>query len=49
MYSPKKSTALEVFYQTNSVSETIRIWEYSMRRQLYTWIAMENMVKGERI
>ena len=45
--SVQKSTALEVFYQTNSVSETIRILEYSTRRQLYTWIAAENIVKGQ--
>ena len=49
MYSQKqKSIALEVFHQTNSVSETIRILGYPTRRQLYTWIAAENMVKRER-
>ncbi|MDE5781899.1 MAG: IS3 family transposase, partial [Lachnospiraceae bacterium] len=49
MYSKEqKSTALEVFHQTNSVSETIRILGYPTRRQLYTWIAAENMVKSER-
>lgn len=49
MYSQKqKSSALEVFHQTNSVSETIRILGYPTRRQLYTWIAAENMVKRER-
>lgn len=49
MYSKEqKSTALEVFHQTNSVSETIRILGYPTRRQLYTWIAGENTVKRER-
>ena len=49
MYSQKqKSIALEVFRQTNSVSETIRILGYATRRQLYTWISAENMVKRER-
>lgn len=48
MYSKEqKSTALEVFHQTNSISETIRILGYPARRQLYTWIAAENMVKRE--
>lgn len=49
MYSKEqKSTTLEVFHQTNSVSETIRILGYPTRRQLYTWIATENVVKRER-
>ena len=49
MYSKEqKTTALEVFHQTNSVSETIRILGYPTRRQLYTWIVAENMVKRER-
>ena len=49
MYSQKqKSSALEVYHQTNSVSETIRILGYPTRRQLYTWTAAENMVKRER-
>ena len=49
MYSKEqKSNALEVFHQTNSVSETICILGYPTRRQLYTWIATENMVKRER-
>lgn len=50
MYSQKqKSTALEVFHQTDSVSETIRILGYPTRRQLNRWIAAEeNMVKRER-
>lgn len=49
MYSKEqKSTALKVFYQTNSVSVTIRIWRYPTRRQLYAWIAVENMVIKER-
>ena len=49
MYSQKqKSTALDVFHQTNSVSGTIRILGYPAGRQLYTWTAAENMVKRER-
>ena len=49
MYSKEqKSTALKVFHQTNSVSVTIRILGYPTRRQLYTWIAAENMMKRER-
>lgn len=49
MYSKEqKANALEVFHQTNSVSETIHILGYPTRRQLYTWIAAENMVKKER-
>lgn len=49
MYSKEqKSIALEIFPQINSASETIRIWGYPTRRQLYTWIATENMVKRER-
>ncbi len=47
-FKEQKSTALEVFHQTNSVSETIRILGYPTRRQLYTWITAENMVKKER-
>ena len=44
MYSKvQRLTALEVFHQTNSVSETIRILGYPTRRQLYTWIPTENM------
>lgn len=40
MYSKEqKSTALEIFHQTNSVSETICILGYPTGRQLYTWIA----------
>lgn len=49
MYSKEeKSTALEIFRQTNTVFETIPILGYPMRRQLYTWIAAENIVKRER-
>lgn len=49
MYSKEqKATALAVFHQTNSVSETIRILGYPTKKQLYTWIATENMVKRER-
>lgn len=49
MYSKEqKSTALKVFHQTNSVSVTIRILRYPTKRQLYTWIATENMVIRER-
>lgn len=49
MYSKQqKSTALEIFHQTNSVSETIRILGYPTGRQLYTWIAEENIIKRER-
>lgn len=48
MYSKEqKLTTLKVFRQTNSVSKTIRILGYPTRRQLYTWIAGENMVKRE--
>ena len=44
MYSyEKKSIALKVFHQTNSVSETIRILGYPTRRQLYSWIDDENL------
>ena len=32
----KKSIALKVFHQTNSVSETIQILGYPTRRQLYS-------------
>lgn len=49
MYSQEqKVTALAVFHQTNSVSETIRILGYPTKKQLYIWIATENMVKRER-
>ena len=49
MYSKEqKATALVVFHQTNSVSETIRILGYPAKSQLYTWIATENTVKKER-
>lgn len=49
MYSKEqKLAALKVFHQTNSVSVTIRILGYPTRRQLYTWIAAENMVIRER-
>ena len=49
MYSQEqKATALAVFHQTNSVSETIRILGYPTKKQLYIWIATENMVKRER-
>lgn len=48
MYSKEKSTALAVFHQTNFVSETIHILGYPTKKQLYTWIATENMVKRER-
>ena len=44
----KKSIALKVFHQTNSVSETIRIWGYPTRRQLYSWIDDENLPSKER-
>lgn len=47
VFQRTKTTALVVFHQTNSVSETIRILGYPTRRQLYTWIAAENMVKRE--
>ncbi|WP_411329293.1 IS3 family transposase [Blautia hansenii] len=49
MYSyEKKSIALKVFHQTNSVSETIRILGYPTRRQLYSWIDDENLPSKER-
>ena len=44
----KKSIALKVFHQTNSVSETIRILGYPTRRQLYSWIDDENLPSKER-
>ena len=44
MYSQeKKAVALKVFHQTDSVSETIRILGYPTRKQLYNWIASENI------
>lgn len=49
MYSyEKKSIALKVFHQTNSVSETTRILGYPTRRQLYSWIDDENLPSKER-
>lgn len=49
MYSyEKKSVALKVFHQTNSVSETIRILGYQTRKQLYNWIYAENLPPKER-
>ena len=49
MYSyEKKSIALKVFHQTNSVSETIQILGYPTRRQLYSWIDDENLPSKER-
>lgn len=47
-FNEQKAAVLAVFHQTNSVSETIRILGYSTKKQLYTWIATENMVKRER-
>jgi len=44
----KKSIALKVFHQTNSVSETIRTLGYPTRRQLYSWINDENLPSKER-
>lgn len=49
MYSQeKKETALKVFHQTNSVSETIRILGYPTRKQLYNWLAVEDAPPKER-
>lgn len=49
MYSKEqKPTALEIFHQTNSVPGTIRILGYPTGRQLYIWIAEENIIKRER-
>ena len=49
MYSQeKKEVALKIFHQTESVSETIRILGYPTRRQLYNWIATENLPPKER-
>lgn len=49
MYSKEqKSTALDIFHQTDSVSETIHILGYPTRRQLYTCIAAINVLKRER-
>ena len=43
MYSKEqKNTALRIYHQTESVTETIRILGYPTRRNLYTWIAEEN-------
>ena len=43
MYSKEqKDIALRIYYQTESVTETIRILGYPTRRNLYTWIAEEN-------
>ena len=48
MYSKEqKATALAVFQQTNSISDTIRILGYPLKKQLYTWIATENMMNRE--
>ena len=50
MYSyEKKSIALKVFHQTNSVSETIQVFlGYPTRRQLYSWINDQNLPSKER-
>ena len=43
MYSKEqKDIALQIYHQTESVTETIRILGYPTRRNLYTWIAEEN-------
>ncbi len=43
MYSKEqKDIALRIYHQTESVTETIRILGYPIRRNLYTWIAEEN-------
>lgn len=43
MYSKEqKDMALQVYHQTGSVTETIRILGYPTRRNLYTWIAVEH-------
>lgn len=43
MYSKEqRDIALQVYHQTESVTETIRILGYPTRRNLYTWIAEEN-------
>ncbi len=41
----KRETALKVFYQTNSISETVRMLGYPTKKQLYNWIAVENMLQ----
>lgn len=44
MYSKdQKDIALRIYHQTESVTETIRILGYPTRRNLYTWIAEENI------
>ena len=43
MYSKEqKDIALRIYHQTESVTETIKILGYPTRRNLYTWIAVEN-------
>lgn len=49
MYSKQKiEVALETYHQTNSVTATIQILGYPTRRQLYTWISQEGIVKKKR-
>ena len=49
MFSQEKiKVALKVFHQTNSASETIRIWGYPTRKQLYNWAAAEDAPAKER-
>ena len=43
MYSKEqKDIALQIYHQTESVTETIRILGYPTCRNLYTWIAEGN-------
>ena len=49
MYSKdQKDIALRIYHQTESVTETIRILGYPTRRNLYTWIAEENILPKTR-
>lgn len=49
MYSQDKiNTALQVYDQCGSVTETIRVLGYPTRRALYTWIENEGVPKSPR-
>lgn len=52
MYSKQqKETALKLFKETQSVSETVRILGYPTRKNLYNWIYEEKILhrKGRTI
>ncbi len=49
MYSKQqKETALKLFKETQSVSETVRILGYPTRKNLYNWIYEEKNPPSKR-